>query len=98
MGLVGAVTGSPLSMDDEVVVGIECVSANDDEIICPPPNPATPPPLAPISSPLSSPTVVPHAATALPIPANTVLDTAEAVIAATGDVCCDSLGGAAADD
>ena len=92
---LGAETGSLFSIDDDVVVvGIGCVNTDDDGLFGPPPSPATPPPLAPMSPPLSNPTVFPQAVTL----ANTVLDTAEAVIAATGDVLCGILDRTAADD
>ena len=81
---------SGFSVDDDVVVGIDCVNA-DGATDCPPPCPATPPP-APISPPLSSPTVL------TAVLANTVLDTAAAVIADTTDVLCDILGKTTADD
>ena len=64
---------------------------DDDAIVCPPPDPLTPPPLAPTSPPLSNPTECPAIA-------NTVLDTAEDVAAATGDVLCGSLGKIPVDD
>ena len=61
------------------------------DILCPPLDPLTPPPLAPTSPPLSNPTECPAIA-------NTVLDTAEDVAAATGDVLCGNFGKIPADD
>ena len=80
-----AAAGSGLSIDAEGVVDdIGCVLPVEDDAI-PPPDPLTPPPLAPMSPTLSNPTVFPASA-------NTVLDTAEDVAAATGDVLCGILG------
>ena len=83
--ILEAAAGSGLSIDAEGVVDdIGCVLPVEDDAI-PPPDPLTPPPLAPMSPTLSNPTVFPASA-------NTVLDTAEDVAAATGDVLCGILG------